>query len=1088
MAKGARRSTQRVAPAASAGARATDPASPARPPGGRAHYAGLCLCFTLSGVAALVYQTAWTRQFALVFGTSELAVATVLAAYMGGLALGARLVEPWLASMLRPVRWYARAELGIGAAAVALVPAGLWLAERLLVAWVGGQATPPDSLHAANALFYLVAAGAILLVPTTLMGATLPLLVRDGVEDESQVGPRIGLLYACNTAGAVGGALLAALVLLPALGLAATVWSAAGVNLLVGALALMLVRPAPTTPVPAIAPPTTPRATAERPAPSAAATPARRFGIPSPEWVLPLILLSGAVSFLHEVLWTRLLQRVVGGSVQAFGVVVASFLLGIALGGFLGALLARTRERAARALGVAQVAIALGALFAWYALQYGAPRVETSLARHLLGLGALLPLTLAIGITDPLAVRVLAPAAAGASLASARVYSWNTAGAIAGALLGGYVLVPALRYEGALHLAVAASAALALASTTLLVRPARLPVAVTGAILAGALLFAPAPPEALLRVSPLKAATGRLLDYRVGRSADVISTLDDGVVSLRTNGLPEAGILARGVPARGTVEAWMPALAVLARPETQRMLIVGLGGGNVVRAVPPGVAHVDVIELEPEVVAANHALVDLRGEDPLADRRVTLIENDARGALLLSDARYDAIVSQPSHPWTAGASHLYTREFMRQARDHLAPGGVFAQWMSAEFLDESLLRALLATAADVFPEVRVYATSPTTLVILASDSPLEPERDPATVQRTLDDAWRHYARIGLHAPEDLVAALVLDTQGVRAIAAGSALVTDDDNRLATANRFSRGDGLDAARVAALIAPHDPLIHADSFVHREIADRLDFGYLWRRVVFWAGEDQLPALERLRALADVLEDTPRSVLLRYQMAMKLGEPKIAADLLHQALERWPEDPILNYLAVEPVMGRLASGAADAEAAARLRYVPKEVRLVLDGMRAAATGQWDRLRALDTDLAAVPWTAPWGLEAARLRCEWRVRVGNAELRPIVGPEGIAIADRALATQPDLFWYSLRALSAVGTGRPEVELESINGFARTLRDVGERLGPAERTVARNSAAAMQGLVRDLAGESRLDANRYAEVREHLESALTGL
>ncbi len=1084
MARGTRRSSQRVATrapasAASAEARAAAPPAVARARGGRVHYAGLCLCFTLSGVAALVYQTAWTRQFALVFGTSELAVATVLAAYMGGLALGARLIEPWLARIVRPVRWYALAELGIGAAAVALVPAGLWLAERLLVAWLGGQPAPPDSLHATSALFYLVAAAVILLVPTTLMGATLPLLARDGVEDEAQIGPRIGLLYACNTAGAVCGALLAALVLLPALGLAATVWAAAGANVLVGIVALALVRPAP---LPCAA------GSAASATPPAAAAPARRFGLPSPEWVLPLMLCSGAVSFLHEVLWTRLLQRVVGGSVQAFGIMVAGFLLGIALGGFFGAALARTRAGAARLLGLAQIGIALGALIGWYALQYGAPRLEASPARYLLGIAALLPLTLAIGLTYPLAVRVLAAGAAGASLAAARVYSWNTAGAIAGALLGGYVLVPALRYEGTLHLAMAASAALALASVTLLVRPARLPTALAGAVLAGALLFAPAVPEPLLRISPLKPATGKLLYYGVGRSADVIATLDDGVIGLRTNGLPEAGILARGVPARGTVETWMPALAVLARPEARRMLIVGLGGGNVVRAVPPSVAHIDVIELEPEVVAANRAVEALRGEDPLADRRVTLIENDARGALLLTSARYDAIVSQPSHPWTAGASHLYTREFMRQVRTHLAPGGVFVQWMSAEFLDGPLLRALLATVADVFPEVRVYATSPTTLVILGSDAPIEPERDPAAVQRTLDAAWLHYARIGMHAAEDLVAALVLDTGGVRTIAAGAPIVSDDDNRLATANRLARSDGLDAARVAAFIAPQDPLVHADSFIHREIADRLDFGYLWRRVEFWAGEDRLPALERLRALADVLGDTPRSALLRYQMAMRLQEPQVAAELLRQALARWPADPVLNYLAVEPALRRLSAGQVDAQAMAQLRRAPDDVRLILEGMRAATADQWDRLRALDAGLAAVPWTAPWGLQAARLRCEWRARVGNAELRPVVGAEGIAIADRALATQPDLFWYSLRAMNAVGTGRPEVELESINGFARTLRDVRDNLGPAERAVARNSAGAMQGLLRELADDARLDADRYREVREQLDAALSGL
>lgn len=1048
---------------------------------GRAHYFGLCLCFTLSGVAALIYQTAWTRQFSLVFGTSELAIATVLAAYMGGLALGARLVEPWLGRMARPVRWYAFAELGIGAAALVLVPAGLWLAERLLIAWIGGQPSPPDSLHAANAVFYLVAAGAILLAPTTLMGATLPLLVRDGVQEESQVGPRIGLLYACNTAGAVLGALLAALLLLPALGLAATVWAAALVNLLVGLAALLLIRPAA---LPRVAP-----ADPARPAVGVSITAAaRRLAVPSAEWVLPIILLSGAVSFLHEVLWTRLLQRVVGGSVPAFGIMVATFLAGIAFGGFFGAALARTRERAARALGLAQLGIALGALIAWYALQYGAPRLEASPTRHLLGLVALLPLTLAIGLTYPLAVRVLAPAADQASLASARVYSWNTAGAIAGALLGGFVLIPALRYEGALHLAVVASAALALACATLLARPRRAPTGLAAAALLAALLFAPAPPESLLRVSPLKPAEGRLLYYGVGRSADVIATLDDELVGLRTNGLPEAGILLRGVPPRGSVESWMPSLAVLARPETRRMLIVGLGGGNVVRSVPPSVRTIDVIELEPEVVAANHVIDPLRAEDPLSDRRVTLIENDARGALLLSAARYDAIVSQPSHPWTAGASHLYTREFMRQVHGHLAPGGVFVQWMSAEFVDESLLRALLATVADVFAEVRAYMTSPTTLVLLASDAPVEPERDLPAVRRTLDAAWRHYARIGLHAPEDLVAALALDTPGVRAVAAGAPLVTDDANRLATANRFSRGDGLDAARVAALIAAHDPLIDPNGFVHRELGGQLDFGYLWRRVDFWAGADKAAALERLRALADALGESPQSALLRHQMAMRLREPAIARRLLDDALQRWPEDPILHYLAVEPELGRVAIGGGSAAAVTHLRYVPDEVRLILDGMRAAATGQWDRLQALDESLAAVSWTAPWALQAARLRCEWRVRVGNAELRPRVGEEGIAIADRALSTQPDLFWYSLRALSAVGTGRPEVALESINGFARTLRDISGGLGAAEGNVARNAATALQPLLRDLASDARLDADRYREVREHFESALAML
>ena len=198
------------------------------------------LCFILSGLAALIYQTAWTRQFSLVFGTSELAAAAVLAAYMGGLALGAYLIEKRIRKVQRPVLWYAGLELGIAVAAVVLIPAGLWLAEKLLIVMFGGQPTPPSASLSGTSLFYLLAAFADLLVPTTLMGATLPLLARYTVHSEQQIGRRIGLLYASNTSGAVAGALMGALVLLPRFGLNRTVWVAAAINVLVALLALSL--------------------------------------------------------------------------------------------------------------------------------------------------------------------------------------------------------------------------------------------------------------------------------------------------------------------------------------------------------------------------------------------------------------------------------------------------------------------------------------------------------------------------------------------------------------------------------------------------------------------------------------------------------------------------------------------------------------------------------------------------------------------------------------------------------------------------------------------------------------------------------
>src|SRR5688572_21906346 len=205
----------------------------------------LCACFLLSGIAALIYQTAWTRQFAIVFGTSELAVATVLAAYMGGLALGAWLAEGFLPRVTRPVLTYALLELGIALGAMFAVPFLLWLSNMALVALFGGQPSPPDSDHAGTTLFYLVSAFAALALPTTLMGATLPMLARYAVVEEAQIGRRIGLLYATNTAGAVFGALLTAFLLLPELGLTRTVWIAAVLNAIVFLLAVALARRMP---------------------------------------------------------------------------------------------------------------------------------------------------------------------------------------------------------------------------------------------------------------------------------------------------------------------------------------------------------------------------------------------------------------------------------------------------------------------------------------------------------------------------------------------------------------------------------------------------------------------------------------------------------------------------------------------------------------------------------------------------------------------------------------------------------------------------------------------------------------------------
>jgi spermidine synthase len=661
---------------------------------------------------------------------------------------------------------------------------------------------------------------------------------------------------------------------------------------------------------------------------------------------------------------------------------VASFLAGIALGGAAGSRIAPTREGAGRAFAISQLGCAIAAACAFLIMDPLMPATHGLAATASFGVLLLLPLTFFVGTTFPLAVRILATRADDAALASARVYSWNTVGAIVGSLSAGFILIPWLRFEGAIQLAVLASCGVAVAGALLIARPlpaseprpgARQPsktsvlrgTVLTGSVAVG-LLFHPPVPDALLRRSPLNIATdGALAYYEVGRSASVVVLKQDGGLVLRTNGLPEAMMITRGMSRRFSGELWLAPLAVLARPHTESMLVVGYGGGVVVDAVPPSVRTVDVIELEPKVIDANRATAGLRKRDPLSDPRVTLISNDARGALNLTRRKYDAVVSQPSHPWTAGASHLYTLEFMQQVRRHLTDDGVFVQWMTTSFLDERLLRSLTATLLRAFGEVRLYRPDPDTLVFLASAKPLNVEADLVRYGHPLSDDAAHYRRLGINNAEDVLAALAVDADGARSLGAGAPLITDDNNRMAMARFHDSGGGLPPQALGRLLAGYDPLQRADSWVFRDMATRLSFPYIaWRMAIYGALDGSIS--ERVRAM-------------NHAKGGGVGDAPLP-------------DPTL-------------SRATELEQA----------------------HDWQALSQLDPALATIDWRSLSKPRAVLLRAEWRSHTTAPALRKKAGEECLAILDDAIVVQPTLALYSQRAQCGLRAGRNDVVIESL-------------------------------------------------------------
>ena len=567
---------------------------------------------------------------------------------------------------------------------------------------------------------------------------------------------------------------------------------------------------------------------------------------------------------------------------------------------------------------------------------------------------------------------------------------------------------------------------------------AKAPLKYSAIVLAGlaalAIFFKPQPPEKLLRTSPLNlSGSGPLHYYATGRSASVVVLEQNGMLALRTNGLPEALMEMSGTVPRFSGEFWLSPLAVLVRPDVQSMLVVGYGGGVVIDGIPPSVSSIDVIELEPRVIDANRTLRSIRKRDPLADPRVHIVLNDARGALALTTKHYDAVVSQPSHPWTAGSSHLYTREFMQQVAGHLNPGGVFVQWMNISFLDEGLLRSLTATLLDVFKALRIYRPDPNTLVFVASAAPLRAEEDPARLRAVIAAAPAHYARFGIEVPEDLVAALALDQSGAEALARGADLISDDRNRLATDTVYDLGRGFVPQKLSHVLEAYDPLRRPGSWVLGPGASQFSLGYVARRLAQFVVTDPTN-VDRIVSMSQLIAEPSTATYVRAVARAGRGDAEGAQRLLREALGIDPSNQSARFDLIRPWLGPLAHGTAPADitaAAAQLAPVPATL---LVASRNAAQGDWQELPPLDPVLAQARWTDPWLTECVLMRADWRLRVNNPDVRARFARDALVLIEELVLTQPSIPMLSLRARAASAIDRPDIMVESINGYTEAV------------------------------------------------------
>jgi spermidine synthase len=679
--------------------------------------AWVAACFFASGAAGLLYEVVWSKQLAYLLGSSLHAVAAVVAAFLGGLALGARLLGVPLARRAGGARTYALLELGVGLLGLALLP--LLRASDPLIAQLYRALGGETAGFAVARLALLVVA---LLPPAALMGATLPVLVAHA--ERERVGGGLARLYALNTFGAVAGSLAAGFVLLPGIGLTATTFVAAALNLGVAAIAWAAGgKPAAMAePVP-------------EPAPGAAP-----LGVGTRRIMAWMFAVSGFGALAFQIAWVRLFGLVFGSSVYSFSAVLGIYLLGIAIG---SALVAPRLARVGTLAGFGALQLALAATAAL------AVQAFPGLPQHMLDMGtragadwrglllaeagtvaALIgaPCVL-LGAIFPVAVRLLR--SQGGGHAAGFAYAVNTVGTIAGSLAAGFVLVPRLGVQGTHMGAVLIAGVLGLAALVMAWRRGeRKGLAfMVGAIAAFAtVLFvaiSPAWDPTLMTTGVYRPARAAVVNQLARGAADAVrrAALDERVLYYR-EGINASVIL--GTDARGR-NLWLrvggKVDASTQDMETQvllgllpgaladsgaRALVIGHGSGVTTASVlAAGAGPTEVVELEPGVIAASrwfHA----RGEDPLEDKRTTLVMGDARTHLLYSAGRYGLIVSEPSNPWIAGVNNLFTVDFYRRVRARLEPDGVFCQWLQLYELSPETFATLLHSYLEVFPQGQLF--------------------------------------------------------------------------------------------------------------------------------------------------------------------------------------------------------------------------------------------------------------------------------------------------------------------------------------------------------------------------------------------
>lgn len=911
--------------------------------------------FFLSGALGLLYEITWMRQFRIIMGNTVHTSATVLTAFMGGLALGSYLAGRIVDRVRRPLWTYGVLELLVGAYAL-LLPV-LMIPADPLYGWLYRNFTEQSGVLSIGRFAITCA---LLLPPATMMGATLPLLTRYLAEGLQWVGRDVGRLYGINTIGAALGAAAAGFAFVPLGGAQNTLWMGAAGSFAIGLLSLAIDRRRQAGPAqPSEHAPTTPREPMQRA-------------------VVAGLAVAGAASMIYEVAWTRTLTQLIGSSVYAFTLMLVAFIAGLGLGAVVLAGFIDRRKNPVLLLGVLQVIVAAACL-AIVPLFGSAPQVVvemvTSWAGSFAALHAvqfitvfllmLIP-TFAMGGVFPTVARIYSRDLAGIGRSVGEAYAANTIGSVVGSFVAGFILIPWIGVRDSILLAVALNALLGgafwWASGWGTPRRRMICIGAAGVALVAGAIAIPGWNTHLLNSAPylyayrykanaltqgvelgqVMSERRKLLYEEEGLTATVTVTESSGQLYLKVNGKTDAS--SKGDLRSQSLLSHLPALL---HPDPQQTLLIGLGSGISLGALEQHpVRSIECVEISPEVIHAARLFEQANG-DALSDDRVRLIVGDGRNHTAHVDGTFDVIISQPSNLWIAGMADLFTVEFFQASREKLAPGGIMCSWVQAYSMTSADFRTIINTFAHVFPHVTLWESVPGgDYFLIGSESPVPLSLADLRARVERRDLRPDLKRIGVHTVEQIISSYVASDDALRRFVQADRLNTDDNATL----EFSAPHGLTAGLVAGpgLFGPHEldairvptPALFLDD-VDRMVPDALADAWQARRdarqgtVHLNAGrrEDALRSIESAARLNPVDMEVrrlfPGLAASAGSVLEQNGELDAARALYSRSLTAQPDDARLlsRRAAIHQKQGDTAAAAADLRRA--LEVEPGSVR---------------------------------------------------------------------------------------------------------------------------------------------------------------